>query len=33
MPRYWVASHHPDDYDPSTVGETIQLRSQSEFTG
>jgi hypothetical protein len=33
MPQYLVAIHHPDNYDPSTEGEAIQLRSQSEFTG
>jgi hypothetical protein len=33
MPRCLVAVHHPDNYDPSTEGEAIQLRSQSEFTG
>jgi hypothetical protein len=32
MPQYLVAIHHPDKYDPSTEGEAIQLRSQSEFT-
>jgi hypothetical protein len=31
MPQYLVAIH-PDKYDPSTEGEAIQLRSQSEFT-
>jgi hypothetical protein len=25
--------HRPDNYDPSTEGEAIQLRSPSEFTG
>jgi hypothetical protein len=33
MPQYLVAIHHPDNYDPSTEGEAIQLRSHSEFTG
>jgi hypothetical protein len=33
MSQYLVAIHHPDNYDPSTEGEAIQLRSQSEFTG
>jgi hypothetical protein len=33
MPQYLVVIHHPDNYDPSTAGEAIQLRSQSEFTG
>jgi hypothetical protein len=33
MPQYLVAIHHPDNYDPSTEGEAIQLRSQSESTG
>jgi hypothetical protein len=33
MPQYLVAIHHPDNYDPSTEGGAIQLRSQSEFTG
>ena len=32
-PLHLVAIHHPDNYDPSTEGEAIQLRSQSEFTG
>jgi hypothetical protein len=33
MPQYLVAIHHPDNYDLSTEGEAIPLRSQSEFTG
>jgi hypothetical protein len=33
MTQYLVAIPHPDNYDPSTEGEAIQLRSQSEFTG
>jgi hypothetical protein len=33
MPQYLVAIHHPGNYDPSTEGEAIQLRSQSELTG
>jgi hypothetical protein len=32
MTKYLVAMHHADNYDPSTEGEAIQLRSQSEFT-
>jgi hypothetical protein len=27
MPQYLVAIHHRDNYDPSTEGEAIQLRS------
>jgi hypothetical protein len=33
MTQYLVAIHHPDNFDPSTEGEAIRLRSQSEFTG
>jgi hypothetical protein len=33
MPQYLIAIHHLDNHDPSTEGEAIQLRSQSEFTG
>jgi hypothetical protein len=33
MPQYLVAIHRPNNDDPSTEGEAIQLRSQSEFTG
>jgi hypothetical protein len=33
MPQDLVAIHHPDNYDPSTAGEAIQLRPQSEATG
>ena len=33
MPQYLVAIHHPDNYDPSTEDEAIQLRSPSKFTG
>jgi hypothetical protein len=33
MLQYLVAIHHADNYDPSTEGEAIQLRTQSTFTG
>jgi hypothetical protein len=33
MPQSFVAIDDPDNYGPSTEGEAIQLRSQSEFTG
>ena len=33
MPQYLVAIHHPENHNPPTEGEAIQLRTRSEFAG